>query len=283
MEIVALLAWAGSPALAADMAVKAPPASPATVVHNSWSGLYVDGAAGYQWTDYNWTFNSPYLNTLAPPGAGLSAPFSMSSGSGALGFHIGYQQQFNWLVVGAEFGGSTPIKSRAAVSAAAQANNPTNNYLPCGFTNETAGVTSSTCQASIGSVMTFGGKLGVASGDWLLYAVGGSAFNAGLSGSIVGNNGAIQVSNVGARANGYYVGGGLDYMLAKTNLVDFIVGLEYEHIGLQSANLCGGGTIAGVGAPAPCGTSGSVLQSAVSAQQDIVWGKLTMKFNPFGS
>ena len=44
---IAAIALIGTPAFAADMAVKAPPPAPAPV--HSWTGWYVGGNVGYSW------------------------------------------------------------------------------------------------------------------------------------------------------------------------------------------------------------------------------------------
>ena len=257
---------------AADMPVKAPPPAPGSAVTN-WSGAYVDGAFGWEWSRNTWTFNSPFLAVFAE--APVGAPFSNSTANPVLGFHLGYQQQFGWLVVGGEFGAIGQINDRFVMSAPSAAT-PIIGVPPCGVFV----AISSTCESRIASVLTAGGKIGYASGDWLAYGVGGAAFDASVESRIV-NTAGFSDSGTGGRGHGYYVGGGIDYILAKTSLADLIIGFEYEHVGLDAAQVCSDNQAIG-GSPCNLATAASVLQRTVSAQQDVVWGKVTVKFNPFG-
>jgi opacity protein-like surface antigen len=252
----------------------AAPPTPAPVTGASWSGLYVDAAFGEEWTRNAWTFDSPFLATST---FSAFTPFSLSTNGAVAGLHIGYQQQFNWLVVGGEFGGTIPLGSHTAASAAVAATN-TAGVPPCGIFISPV---TSACQATIDSVMTAGGKLGYAVGDWLAYGVGGAAFKAGVTASIVIPGQSTPDQGQDATAHGYYVGGGVDYRLAKTSLADFIVGLEYRHVALDAAQVYS--TLTN-GPPLPCGVNHgiSVLQRAVSTQQDLVWFKATVLFNPLG-
>ena len=85
-----------------------------------------------------------------------------------------------------------------------------------------------TCTNGVNNLFTIGGRLGVTFNQWLLYGTGGYA------------NGRIKTSTVNApclpcessaeQHGGWYVGAGVDYMLAH----NWIVGLEYQHINLNS-------------------------------------------------
>jgi len=101
---IATAAFCGAPALAADMAVKAPPPSVAAPAY-SWTGFYVGANGGYGWggQNVNYSPNDPASALLfAPPTFTGSAPipthFDTSGGLG--GVQIGYNWQFNrnWLV-----------------------------------------------------------------------------------------------------------------------------------------------------------------------------------------
>jgi opacity protein-like surface antigen len=50
ISAIAALGLIGAPAFAADMAVKAPPPPVAAPIY-SWTGFYIGGNAGYEWTD----------------------------------------------------------------------------------------------------------------------------------------------------------------------------------------------------------------------------------------
>jgi opacity protein-like surface antigen len=267
------LCFAAIASLIVTPASGAPP-TPAPVTSASWSGLYIDAAIGEEWTRNTWTFNSPSLATSV---FSAFTPFSLSTDSAVAGLHIGYQQQFNWLVVGGEFGATMPLGSHTAASATASATSSAGGP-PCGIFVSPA---ISACQATIGSVKTAGGKLGYAASDWLAYVIGGAAFNAGVTASIVIPGQIPPDHGQDATAHGYYVGGGVDYRLAKTSVADFIVGLEYRHVALDAAQVCS--TLTN-GPPLPCGVNQgiSLLQRTVSTQQDLVWFKATVLFNPFG-
>jgi opacity protein-like surface antigen len=245
----------GTSAFAADMAVKAPSAP---VAATNWTGLYLDTAVGWQQSSYRWNYDASTL-----PGI---APFSMSSTDAVMGGHIGYQQQFNWLVIGGEFGGSATFRNRFATSIPT----PSPGAPPCAFG------TGAQCQASVGSVMTAGGRLGVAWKDVLIYGVGGSAFDASIASRAVFNGSGIEYSS-SRGANGYYAGGGVDYMLTRTNVGDWIIGVEYEHIGLRNVQL-----FSSSNAFSPCAPGHNCAERVIGAKEDIVWGKLTVKFNPLG-
>jgi opacity protein-like surface antigen len=242
-SIAAIAVLIATPALAANTA--------------NWTGIYLDADVGSQWNSYSWTYNG--LNLPGFP------PFSVSSSDGVIAGHVGYQQQFNWLVVGAEFGGLAAFSNPFATSV------PTSvpGGPPCRFGTGTQ------CQVTGGSFVTGGGKLGVAWQDWLAYGVGGAAFDAGIRSQAEFNGAVIETSSTG-NANGYYVGGGLDYMITKTNFGELIVGAEYEHIALGAVQLfsSSNGFLACSGVN--CG------QRTISATEEIVLGKLTLKFNPFG-
>jgi opacity protein-like surface antigen len=251
----------------------ATPMAPATGA--SWSGLYLDGAFGWEWSKNTWTFNSPFLAVANETPVG--APFTNSANDAVLGFHIGYQQQFGWLVVGGEFGALGQLSNHFASSTPSVAS-PGSGVPPCGIL---VGVVS-TCQSRIGSVMTAGGKLGYANGDWLAYGVGGAAFNAAVEAQIM--QAGFPDTGTGGKAHGYYVGGGIDYNFAKTSFADFIIGVEYEHVGLNAAQVCSALSGGGFTGGNPCNqpSAPSIFQRTISAQQDVFWGKVTVKFNPFG-
>jgi outer membrane immunogenic protein len=260
---VAVIAFA-SVAFAADMPVKAPPLAPPPVITTNWTGFYLDGDIGWEQSHYNWSWPTPIV------GLGFGPPFSMSQSGGVMGGHIGYQQQFGWLVVGGEWGGSALMNSKwASVTETA----PLGPLGVCGFPILGVG---QQCQAQIGPVMTAGGKLGVDWGNWLVYGVGGAAWGS-VSSQIVPAPGVAigDAANPLGLSHGYYAGGGLDYMFASTRLFDFIAGVEYEHVDLGSHL-----QLSSLPLPVPF-TVGNSINRTVSATEDIVWGKLTVKFNPW--
>jgi outer membrane immunogenic protein len=260
LGISAFLMAAPLSAHAADLAVKAPP-PPAPVVYD-WTGFYLDVGAGWQNDHFNWTF---YALTPVP-----DAPFSMSHGTGSITGHVGYQQQFGWVVVGGEVGGLRPMQGNWA-----SVTNPVTGSQPgCAFT------ANFTCKASIDSASLAGGKLGAAWGDWLFYGVGGLAFNAGITTQMVAPSGALYDFSSNQSTHGWYLGAGFDYMLVKTRFGDLIGGVEYEHVNLDAVNQCVTAPTAGFFCP---GNAASAANTArmVSAKEDAVWAKVTLKLNPF--
>jgi outer membrane immunogenic protein len=106
---LAIAALSGPPAMAADMAVKAPSLVPAPVYN--WTGFYIGGNAGYGWTGGQ---SYPLTGTQSVPptaGAGLltlqqfgAYPLTSNLGQrGAIGgVQAGFNWQFNSLVTGIE-------------------------------------------------------------------------------------------------------------------------------------------------------------------------------------
>jgi outer membrane immunogenic protein len=99
--IAVIAALIGTPALAADMAVKAAPPAPAAAPY-SWTGFYVGANAGYGWGHENVSYspNDPAAVVLFTGAGGFtnsSAPIPNSYNvSGAIGgFQLGYNWQFN--------------------------------------------------------------------------------------------------------------------------------------------------------------------------------------------
>jgi outer membrane immunogenic protein len=98
---VALTALIGTPVLAADMALKAPP-PPAPVF--SWSGCYLGVNAGLGWGRDTNGFGTAVISG-ATEGGGLefppeAGPYNHSTSGGVAGGQVGcnYQTQSNWVV-----------------------------------------------------------------------------------------------------------------------------------------------------------------------------------------
>lgn len=253
LGIAVIGALLGAPALAADMAVKAPPPS-TSVVTADWTGLYLDAGVGWQNDRFNWTYTNFVPTQL---------PFSLSKSAGSIAGHIGYQQQFGWLVVGGEFGTFASMNGVASVTS-----NGAATTGPC------ANLAGLVCQASIASADLAGGKLGVDWGDWLVYGVGGDVFKSNI---------ATQVSGIASDTgqpngtHGWYAGGGFDYLLYKSNPFEMIVGIEYQHVKLDTVTEC---SVNNVGIVGGCPGAIAAVSRLVSATEDAVWGKVTVKFNP---
>jgi outer membrane immunogenic protein len=100
-------AFCSTPALAADMAVKAPPPAPSAPVY-SWTGFYVGANMGYGWNDPAVTFNGndPTAIIVTCGGGGFQLlgtcvpPTSFNINGPLGGLQVGYNWQINqrWLL-----------------------------------------------------------------------------------------------------------------------------------------------------------------------------------------
>jgi outer membrane immunogenic protein len=165
-----------------------------------WSGAYVGIESGWDWDSVHTTFtdfdtHSHYNRDV------LNA-----------GLFVGYQHQFGPLVIGVEaslIGNEFDSMKNAAVVGAGNCPNPSLN-----------------CIGRITDVFTVGPRVGWALGNFMPYVTGGFA-----SGSVnfraVGANG-VATEMEDNRQDGYYLGGGLDWKLAR----HVVVGIEYRHTDL---------------------------------------------------
>lgn len=245
---IAILA-ATTSAFAADMALKAPPAAPATV--QSWAGLYAGVNAGAEWTD-------PRFTTTLGNGTGFfdiaSLAFVNTLGTGsasAVGFISGAQLGYNWqrdkLVIGieADFDG---LSGKAALNGA-------------GTTPGGSAVTISNT-LSPNWMVTMRPRLGYAAGPWLLYITGGvgllgSRYTQNFTNVTGGLPGGGSSSATATKAGGV-LGGGLEYALSRTWSVrgEYL----YGRFGNISA---AGGVIPGAGNFSPLnGTASQTIQVA---------------------
>jgi outer membrane immunogenic protein len=248
---VGLAAMLAGPAMAADMPVVAPPPPP--VVYD-WTGAYVGFNVGGAWYDVDRHF------PVGPTPAFPTAPdFSTSDSDGIYGFHAGAQWQWGAWVLGVE----------AALSGCFHECRSFTGALPV-----TAGFGVNTfAEHKITNLFTVGPRLGYAWDRWMIFATGGWA-SANLKGAycstITGNcDGPGSVANGASRNNnGWYAGGGFDYMVHKGPLVDVILGAEYQHfdVGSQTA-FC---------ANPACGPA-TFADYDLSAKGDIVRARLTVK------
>ena len=243
---VALAAMISGPAMAADMPIKAPPPPP--VAYYDWTGAYIGFNVGETWYDVNRHF--PVAG-----GFGVNPDFTTSNSDGIFGFHAGAQWQWGAWVLGVE----------AALSGCMHECRSTSSALPvaAGF----SGLTSA--QHKITNLFTVGPRLGYAWDRWMIFGTGGYA-SADLKGEYcVSATGLCNVTPAGAsRNNGWYAGGGLDYMVHTGPLVDVILGVEYQHFDVSSHNaFC----LRGSCAPA------TFQDFDLGAKGDIVRARLTVK------
>lgn len=100
IAVTAVAALSVTPALAADMAVKAPPPAPAPVM--TWTGFYIGGNAGGGWADTDWRDNRavPCAGGIGFPIPGCDIPQHMRSFIG--GGQAGVRWQTGQWVLGLE-------------------------------------------------------------------------------------------------------------------------------------------------------------------------------------
>lgn len=217
----------------------------------SWSGLYLGANAGYQWSDVE----RQYTPIAGVPAAQLH--LLQHPAGGIYGGHVGYQHQFGSLVLGVE-GGLSGTRHRGG---AATADAPF--FAP--FFD---------ASSRLDNVLQLGGRVGWALSDkWLVYASGGIARATIHSEFWFRPAGPATASTSQSHNNGWYIGGGVDYRLSK----DWIIGLEYEHLSLDSA--CAGQPFGNQG----CRALGGFLPATThfnTADTDVVRARLSFIIGP---
>jgi outer membrane immunogenic protein len=244
---MALAAVLAGPAMAADMPVKVK--APPPVVAYDWSGAYVGFHAGYAWQDFDWAFN-PSI-----PGA-VNQSFSLSTDNGVYGFHAGFQAQWGQFVLGVETSYSGLTSQWAS-------------HLGYGIDFD------SFAEAKIHELFTAGGRLGWTPLDrWLLYVSGGYAAGK-VESRLVSIATGLEVTafHTNEWHQGWYVGGGFDYMIHKGPLVDVIAGIEYQHVDLDTRNHCQAFN---------CNNPADPNRHDLNATLDIVRARLTIKTQGWG-
>ncbi len=230
-------------AFAADLPVKASGPPAAVPITYNWTGIYIGGAAGYQWAN---------VQDVADP-TGFTED-SKAKGGIVSGL-IGAQYQFNvlpWggLVLGVEASANEAIK-----------NNNTGNFGFCANPAFLCGL------KRLDHLNTVGGRLGLAVDRWLFTISGGWASaefertdflpTTGRFGSGGGNS--------SERHNGDYFGAGFEYMIYSSGLTDIIAGIDYQHIWLHAKS----------------DIDVNQVGHTLSANDNIVRGRVTVKFNPW--
>src|SRR5262249_34996375 len=220
-----------------------------------WSGVYIGFNAGGAWYDTTHVFTTP----------GAITPNVTTRGSDAIfGFHAGAQWQWGPWVAGVE----------AALSGCARECISTSGILPVdqGFEPNVFG------QHKITNLFTAGPRLGYAWDRLLIFATGGWASanlkNAHCS-AFTGLCGGIGFAGNGASRNndGWYAGGGFDYLVNPGPLADVILGVEYQHFDVKAS-------------PAFCVNAGcsplAVRDFSLAATGNIVRARLTIKTHGYG-
>ncbi|HWK94853.1 MAG TPA: outer membrane protein [Pseudolabrys sp.] len=208
LSLLAAATLGGGRVQAADLPVKAP-IYKAPILYN-WSGCYIGGHAGAGWarTEGTNTVNTTAFGDLAP-GDGASVTKSGFVGGGQLGCNY----QINQWVLGIEgtFSG-TSIKGSVI--------------------NSAFGAGDDVFETRVNSIFTVVGRIGYAFNNWLPYIKGGYA---GASNKLSVSDTAGMNQGAGSESkwhNGWTIGGGLEYGLTQ----NWIIGLEYNYIGLQTKN-----------------------------------------------
>jgi len=198
------VALVGTPAIAADMPVKAPPPVPTPVY--SWTGFYVGGNAGYDWGNNNVTYDPPGppngfnvapINDVAIFGAGATQNVSNRGFTG--GGQAGYNYQFNRYVAGLE----------ADIEYLQRSGQFSGMFVGAWGTQNV------NISGNSGWLATVRGRLGITFDRYLVYGTGGVAFtNADVN---IGNNWnpALGVRDASVNLNntrtGWVAGGGVEY------------------------------------------------------------------------
>jgi outer membrane immunogenic protein len=211
---LALAAMIAGPATAADLPYKAPP--PLPVAYYDWSGIY--GGFNVGGARYDVTHHFP------TPGA-ITPDVTTGDSDAIFGLHVGAQWQWGAWVFGVEaarIGCFNECRSRSDILPVAQ-----------GFDANTFG------EHKITNLFTAGPRLGYAWDRLLVFATGGwtwaNIVNTHCS-SITNICGGFGPGNgVSSSNNGWYAGGGFDYMVHKGALVDVILGVEYQHFDVNGA------------------------------------------------
>ena len=197
---IAAMSFVGS-ANAADMPIKAPVVKAPIATPVSWTGFYLGGSVGYGWGRTDWTYN---------PIGSSPTPNPIKSHGWLGGGHVGYLHQWsNNIVLGVEgqFLGSS-LKGSSTC--------PNPSY---------------TCNVnSVSAMILAGGRFGVAFRQWLPYVTGGYATaKLATNDNNLGTGGTV-FEGASSWNSGYYIGGGLDFMV----MPNLIFGIEYDHLALQS-------------------------------------------------
>ncbi len=187
----ALAALLVSPAIAADLPVKAPVMAPAVF---SWTGFYVGANVGYGWGDKSWS------NLVAPAGD-VDGVFTKHHTDGVLGgFQAGYDRQIGQWV----FGFASDIVWTGMKGSS-----------PC---LGSFGDYQATCGSKIGWLSTSTVRAGMAFGQFLPYVKGGVALA----------DDKFTVTNIGQFGTGC-CGPQADYLPTKSYRLGYVAGAGMEY------------------------------------------------------
>ena len=227
----ALATLIGTPALAADMALKAAPAPPAPVW--SWTGFYLGGNAGGSWSRSDVDTNvagGTYLVLCGPtcaPAVGNAASPGFRTNAFIGGVQAGYNYQMNNMVLGIETDFDSFHNRASATATQAYPGFPTVMF---------------TTQSNVSTdwLWTFRPRVGVATQSFLVYATGGVAVtNLKYSENFTDNNTAPvfarESASVSQTRAGWTVGGGAEAKLST----NWSVKAEYLYANFGSVSATG--------------------------------------------
>ncbi len=218
LGIAAIAALIGSPALGADMPVKAPPAPPPPVW--SWTGFYFGGHLGYGWQ---------HVDSNSSDAAGALVDTNSSDGNGVFGgVQIGWNYMFvpNWVVgIEADISGADIKRTDSGCSATGCATSDTN----------------------IDDFGTVRGRLGYAWNNVLLYGTGGWAWSHSSTDRtvtcVVAGGGVCpggpspslltgMIASASGTDSGWAAGGGVEWIFAPqlTFKVEYLH-FEFDNVG----------------------------------------------------
>jgi outer membrane immunogenic protein len=221
--LAAIAGLIGTPALAADMAVKAPPPSPAPVY--SWTGCYLGANGGYAWNNGKSSYRDP--NTSADPINGFGpATIPTPTDTGGNSWTGGGEVGCNWQVdPRAVLGVEADIDALRASRSAATVG-PAGSYSTGGPPQPfTTLPPTATEQVTVNWLSTIRARAGlpVLADRGLLFVTGGLAMGrVSSSGSVYTS---YQTAPIGpydvwagsssSTRTGYTIGGGFEYALSE--------------------------------------------------------------------
>lgn len=211
LGIFAIAALIGTPALAADMAVKAPPPPP--VPAWSWTGCHIGGDVGFSELSSNGYYadSATTIGGVAGTFTGpLSTPLSSSGATG--GAYAGCDYQVNSWVIGVEGDWSSLNQSSTGGIPAGALLNPGDFWTQ----HEQWFVTAR-------------GRLGYAADRWLTYVTGGVAWMGVQTSTGITGVPAAALTQTDT-ATGWTIGAGVEYALRY----GFILRAEYLFVGIPS-------------------------------------------------
>jgi outer membrane immunogenic protein len=267
---LALAATLAGPAMAADMPLKAPPP-----VYFNWTGLYFGGSIGGAWSRFDEVWPITDHNFLA----GTALSFNPSAVT--FDAHIGYQWQWDHLVIGAEIDGNWYYNMFQQQIFPA-------GPIPCTFGGANGNGAPCGAELRVNWSAEAVGKLGWAFDRWMVYAKGGWGVVDMTTREVQCCNPLGFVGNPFLQVNSGFqheemqgapvVGGGFEY--AWTDRV--FVGVDYKHYfvhGSIRGTSCGFPTTLTLNGGFACGAPTFFQSNLNNGTVDVVAARIS--FRPF--